>query len=415
MSIRSHRDFLRIWAGQAVSNVGDGVHRIAVLWWARQATGSNTVVVMVALATTLPMILAAPVAGWLVDRVSRRWLMILSDAARVATSAVLALLAVGDALSTPVVLVCSVLAATASAVFTPAYMASITMLVPADDRAVANSMVGVNEALAGILGPALGGLLIGVWGTSSALWFDACTFVVSLLLVVASRVPMPTRERSNDPDQDKESVFAGLHLLRRDRNLRDLATVAVALNMFVAPVPILIVAFAAGPLGLGGTGYGLLEACIPAGLLVGFIVGPRLSRFRPAALVAVLATSVGIALAGLTTIALVGGLTFLAAGVGVGVANTILPTRFQNDVDPSVQGRVFALLGALMQVGRPVGLVLAAPLIAGLGPRGGLAVCGACMLAVTWFGRRGMLGPEPATGGLATGDATVPEIEVSRA
>jgi hypothetical protein len=37
------------------------------------------------------------------------------------------------------------------------------------------------------------------------------------------------------------------------------------------------------------------------------------------------------------------------------------------------------------------------------------------MLAVTWFGRRGMLGPEPATGGLATGDATVPEIEVSRA
>ena len=42
MSIRSHRDFLRIWAGQAVSNVGDGVHRIAVLWWARQATGSDT-------------------------------------------------------------------------------------------------------------------------------------------------------------------------------------------------------------------------------------------------------------------------------------------------------------------------------------------------------------------------------------
>ena len=77
----------------------------------------------------------------------------------------------------------------------------------------------------------------------------------------------------------------------------------------------------------------------------------------------------------------------------MGVVNTILPTRFQNDVDPAIQGRVFAVLGGLMQVGRPLGLVLAAPLIAVLGPRGGLAVCGALMLAVTWFGRTGVLGP----------------------
>jgi MFS family permease len=416
MSIRSHRDFLRIWAGQAVSNVGDGVHRIAVLWWARQATGSNVVLVMVALATTLPAIAAAPLAGWLVDRMSRRRLMILSDGARVATSAALAILAFTDSLSTPLVLTCSVLAATAGAVFTPAYMASITMLVPTDDRAVANSMVGVNEAIAGILGPALGGLLIGVWGTSCALWFDAGTFVVSLLLVLASRVPMPTvdsRQQADQGDGERNGVFAGLHLLRRDRNLRDLAMVAVALNMFVAPVPILIVALAAGPFGLGGTGYGLLEACIPAGLLLGFILGPRLSRIRPAALVALVVTSLAIAIAGLTTIAVVGGVTFMAAGVGVGVANTILPTRFQNEVDPSMQGRVFALLGALMQVGRPVGLVLTAPLIAGLGPRWGLAVCGLCMLAAAWFGRSGMLGPQVTpVAGSADG---VQEIEVSRA
>jgi MFS family permease len=412
MSIRSHRDFVRIWAGQAVSNVGDGVHRIAVLWWARQATGSNVVLVLVALATTVPAIAAAPLAGWLVDRTSRRRLMVLSDGARVVTSASLAALAFSDSLTTPLVLTCSVLAATAGAVFTPAYMASITMLVPADDRAVANSMVGVNEAIAGILGPALGGLLIGVWGTSSALWFDAGTFVASLLLVLASRVPMPTVERRPHPDQE-EGVFAGLYLLRRDRNLRDLTMVAVALNMFVAPVPILIVVLAIGPFGLGGTGYGLLAACVPAGLLLGFIVGPRLSSIRPAALVALVVTSLGIAIAGLTTIAVVGGVTFIAAGVGVGVANTILPTRFQNEVDPSMQGRVFALLGAMMNVGRPLGLVLAAPLIAGLGPRWGLAVCGLCMLAAAWFGRSGMLGPQVT---IANGSADgVQEIEVSPA
>jgi predicted MFS family arabinose efflux permease len=396
MSIRAHRDFTRIWSGQAVSNVGDGVQRIAVLWWARQATGSNLVVVAVALATTLPAIAAAPLAGWMVDRMSRRRLMILSDAVRIGTSATLAALAAAGSLTTAMVLALAAIAATAGAVFTPAYMASITMLVPPEERATANSMVGVNEALAGILGPAVGGVLIGLFGTASALWFDAATFAVSLLLIVASRVPMPQRTTADGDADEHDGVFAGLHLLRRDRNLRDLATVATGLNMFVAPVPVLIVALAAGPFALGGTGYGLLEACIPAGLVLGFILGPRVIRIRPASMVALVVTSVGVALAGATTIAVVGAATFVAAGVGVGVVNTILPTRFQQDVDPSMQGRVFAVLGALVQAGRPIGLLLTAPLIAIVGVRGGLAVCGACMLAVTWFGRSGVLGPAPA-------------------
>jgi MFS family permease len=407
MSIRRHRDFLRIWTGQIVSNLGDGVHRIAVLWWARQATGSNLAVVAVAMATTLPMILMAPVAGVLVDRVDRRRLMLLSDLVRFATSASLAVLFAADALTLPMVLVAAAVAAAAGSVFSPAYMASITMLVPADDRPTANSLVGVNEALAGILGPAIGGLLIGLWGTSSALWFDAGTFIVSLLLVLASRVPMPTPNRSaagvadaadatdaaDAAEAADDGAFAALGLVRRDRSIRDLTMVAVSLNTFVAPVPVLMVALAAGPLALGGAGFGLLEATVPLGMLGGFIVGPKVSTIRPAAFVALVVTSLGVALAGATTLAVVAALTFVAAGVGVGVANTILPTRFQNDIDPSLQGRVFALLGALGQVGRPVGLLLAAPLLAVLGPRGGLAVCGLCMLAVTWFGRSGVQGP----------------------
>ena len=406
MSIRNHRDFLRVWSGQAVSNLGDGVHRIAILWWARQATGSNLAVVAVALATTIPAIAVAPFAGWLVDRMDRRHLMLWSDGLRVGTSAALAGLAAAGALHLWMVLVLAVVAAMAGALFSPAYMASITMLVPTDDRAVANSMVGINEALAGILGPAVGGLLIGLWGTSSALWFDAGTFVVSLLFVLASRIPMPTShtaETGGDADGATAGeavdggLLAGLRLLRKDRNLRDLTAVAVGLNTFVAPIPVLIVALAAGPLALGGTGYGLLEAAIPAGLLFGFVLGPKVVAIRPAAVVALVVTSLGIALAGATTLAVVVGATFLAAGVGVGVVNTVLPTRFQQDVDPAIQGRVFALLGGLMQVGRPLGLVLAAPLIAGLGPRLGLAVCGLLMLAVTWFGRSGLLGPVEAT------------------
>jgi MFS family permease len=390
MSIRSHRDFVRIWSGQAVSNLGDGVHRIAVLWWAKQATGSNLVVVIVALASVVPALIAAPFAGWLVDHTDRRRLMLAGDAVRIATSAALAILASTHSLSTTMVVMCASVAAAATCVFSTAYTASITMLVASDDRARANSMVGINEALAGIVGPALGGLLIGLWGTSSALTFDAATFAVSLVVVAVSRVPMPEASAATQSADTDEGFAAGLALVRKNRSLRDLVVVAAGLNMFVSPVPVLLVALAAGPFALGGTGYGLLEACIPAGLLVGFVVGPRCARFRWSAVIALAVTGAGIALAGVTSVAVVGGLTLLAGGVGIGVANTVLPTRFQRDVEPAVQGRVFALLGALGQAGRPLGLLLTAPLIALVGVRGGLAVCGVLMLLITWLGRHGL-------------------------
>lgn len=132
--MRQQRDFLRLVAGQAVSAVGDGITRIAILWWAWEATASNAIVVFVALATVLPTLAAAPLAGWLVDRFPRRRLMLMADAVRVLTSAGLALAVWEDALNTPTVVAVAALAAIAAAVFDPALLASVTMLVEEEQR-----------------------------------------------------------------------------------------------------------------------------------------------------------------------------------------------------------------------------------------------------------------------------------------
>lgn len=385
--MREQRDFLRIWSGQIVSNLGDGVNRVAVLWWARQATGSNLIVIVVALASVLPTLAAAPLAGWMVDRFPRRGLMIAADAVRCVTSLVLAGALWAGSMSTVLVVVVTALAAAAAAVFDPALSASVTLLVPAELRAQANSMLGVSGALAGIAGPALGGLMIGFAGMASAFWLDAATFVVSLAMVAASRIPMPAHQ----PDIDDDGSFAfGWRLVRSDRGVRDLVVVAAGLNLCVAPLSVLIVGLAAGQLHLGGRGFGLLAAALPVGIVAGFGLAPKVARWHRAALVALLAVGGAVALAGATAWAWWAGLAFVLAGVGVGVVNTILPTRFQSAVEPSVQGRVFSVVGALAQAGRPIGLLLAAPLIAGVGVDGGLLVCGAAVAAVAVAGRRGL-------------------------
>ncbi|MDP2290764.1 MAG: MFS transporter [Actinomycetota bacterium] len=385
--MQQHKDFLRLWAGQAMSSVGDGVHRIAVLWWARQATGSDAVVVLVALATVLPTLAAAPVAGWLVDRYSRRGLMLAADVVRCGTSVALAMAVWAGSLSVGMVVAVSIVAAAAAAVFDPALMSSVTLLVAPERRVQANSMLGVSGALAGIVGPALGGVLIGVAGTGAALWFDAGTFLLSFLMVVVSRIPMPVVDADA---ADHTGMGGGWRLVRANREVRDLVVVGAGLNLCVAPVGVLIVGLAAGPLGLGGSGFGLLEAAVPAGLVCGFIAAPKLVGRSATALTALLVTAAGIAVAGVLPIAWWAGLSFLAAGLGAGVVNAILPTRFQESVDPAVQGRVFALVGALSQAGRPVGLLLTAPLVALVGLRAGFAVCGLGIAIVAIAGRRGL-------------------------
>jgi MFS transporter, DHA3 family, macrolide efflux protein len=390
--MREHRDFVKVWGGQLVSTVGDGVHRIAVLWWAQQATGSTVIVVVVAMASVLPTLGAAPLAGWMVDRFSRRTLMIAADATRVVTSATLALALGSGWMSTPLVIAAAAVAAVAGAVFDPALMASVSVLVPEEARATANSMLGAGAALGGIAGPALGGLLIGAVGTASAFWFDAATFLVSLLMVAASVIPMPLRSESSDDDG---SFAASMRVVRSNRGVRDLVMVAAGLNLCVAPLGVLIVGLAAGPLRLGGGGFGLLEAAIPVGVVAGFIVASRVAARRHAALVALVGVGAAVGLAGATSWAWGVGLAFVIAGVGVGVANTILPTRFQTIVEPSMQGRVFSVVSALGQAGRPIGLLLAVPLLAGVGVRWGLVVVGAALVLVAWAGRGG-LSTEPS-------------------
>lgn len=396
--MRQHRDFLRLVAGQAVSAVGDGISRIAILWWAWEATGSNAIVVFVALATVLPTLAAAPLAGWLVDRFPRRRLMLMADAVRVLTSAGLALAVWEDSLNTPTVVVVAALAAIAAAVFDPALLASVTMLVDEEQRMSANSLLGGVVAVAGIAGPAIGGLLVGAWGTGAALMADAATFAVSFLFVVVSRIPDPEHVVSGVAGDDG-GWTAGLQLLRSDRSIRDLVMVAAGLNLAVAPIGVLIVSLAAGPLHLGGRGFGLLEASIPLGIVAGFIVAPKIAKGRRAALVALLATGAAIAVSGAWALAAWAAVAFVVAGVGVGVTNTVLPARFQAGVEPSVQGRVFALVGALGSAGRPLGLLAAAPLVALVGVRGALAVCGAGLALVAVAGRHGLAGAtgEPAS------------------
>src|SRR4051812_270974 len=131
------RDFRLIWTGQVVSVVGDGMQRIALLWWARRE-GGNGLLAAVALSTMLPLIVGSPFGGWMADRFDRRRLMMGADLARLVLTGSLAALVLGGGGSSFVV--CALVAACAppTAGFGPAYAGGGPSVVPPRDRPAAD-------------------------------------------------------------------------------------------------------------------------------------------------------------------------------------------------------------------------------------------------------------------------------------
>ncbi len=405
MILRRARQFRLLWVGQSISVIGDGMQRIALLWWAK-LTGGNALLVAVALSTVIPVVVASPFGGWLADRYDRRILMVGADLLRALTTTALAtLLITGGA---PAVLICALVALSAvgTAVFDPSYAAAVPTVVQPADLASANGLNLANSAVGGLAGPLVGGILIGAAGVSTVIVLNALTFLWSAAFVAASRLPRPAG--AADDDRSATSTRAAVQTVLGDRRLRQLVGLAAVLNMVVAPVPLLIVALAVDGLHIGSMAFGLLEVMFSVGLLVGALSAGVLVRGRVAVPMVVL----GLCLTVAGLLPFVGSAAvFVVGGVAVAVANTALITIFQRSVPAEVQGRVFGVVGALGEGLRPAGLALGAPLLALMGVSGAFVTVGVGVVLATALWGRGLLVPG-ASPGLA---APAPQGDVTAA
>jgi MFS family permease len=393
MILRTHPTFRRLWLAQVVSVVGDGMQRVALLWWAKQ-TGGTTLLTVVAACAMVPLIVAAPVGGWLADRFDHRRLLVLADLARVATTGLLAL-TVWNGGS---VVACTLVALTAlgTAVFDPTYASAVPAVVDPADRPAANGLNIANSAVGGLAGPLVGGALIAAFDVRTVLIVNAATFAWSALVLGGTRLPRRQPAASPmDTPAEQPGLRTALGSMLADTLLRRLLMLACMLNLVVAPVPLLLVSLAVDRFGLGPQGYTALVVTLSAGMLVGSLAAPVLAR-RPLVLwTAVIGA--GFAAAGLLP-AIAAGAALVCGGVAIAAANTSLLTLFQGRVPEDMRGRVFGVLGAASEGLRPAGLFLAGPLLGVAGVTGAFVVVGAGVAAGGWRWGRGLLTrPTPAS------------------
>jgi hypothetical protein len=190
-SLWRNRDFNIFWAGQALSNVGDGVTWVAMPLLVYQLSGSVVQMGMVTAASFLGQWAACLFAGSLVDRLDRRWLMIACDIGRMALQMYLALGFTGaESAGAGAVVLYAVagLSAVLGTIFNLSHIAVLPSLVRREQIIRGNSRLQSSQALASIAGPMLGGAICAAVGPGPALLVDVLSFLISAVSLVFVRL-----------------------------------------------------------------------------------------------------------------------------------------------------------------------------------------------------------------------------------
>jgi MFS family permease len=204
-----HRDFRLLWGAQAVSLGGDGIYLVAIAWLVYDISNNPGALAIVGFAWTLPQVAGLLLAGVLSDRFERRRLLVIADLVRCAAIGAIAALAYAGTARIWQLVGLVVVYGLGQALFQPAYTAIVPEIVPREELLQANALREVLEPLGmRFFGPALGGVLIALFGVGTAFLIDAATFAVSALLLIGIGARPPPRTEAGSMRRDLAEGFA---------------------------------------------------------------------------------------------------------------------------------------------------------------------------------------------------------------
>jgi len=355
------RDFRTLYVAVSVSELGDALNYIALMWVALER-GGPLGVVAVRLADSLPAFFFGLHGGIAADRWSRRKLMVGADLARGATLIPVAVLGLAGSLPLWGLVVAAFALEAATSYFAPAYGATIPSLVERENVQAANALVAATAQALSVGGWAVAALLLSFLPLSTFFAVDAATFLVSAALILRMRAG---RGRAGTGETPR--LREGIAALRPERALTiAVVTYGVAMTIttgcWIAGVPTLV----RRSLHHGAGGFSV----VMIGFAIGSIaVGAALARIPirrkarasmlawvidlPAYLLLALATNIPVAVA-----------AAVGSGAAESLSDVLLNSAAQERIDDAVLGRVLGVISFVHRGSHGTGLLLVAPIFA---------------------------------------------------
>lgn len=366
LAVLSHSNFRLLFFATLGSGLGTWMATIALVVDVNDRTNSSWWVGALFIVTFLPSVVVGLVAGPLIDRLSRKRLLVSSDLVRLAVF--VALPFVDTALA--IVLLAAV-NGIANSFFRPAVLAGVPNLVPAEELASGTSLLQATDWVATAVGPVLGGALVSASGPHIVYWINAATFAFSAALIV--RIPGRFLQSEQGITRGHwRDLGDGFTAFRRSRPL---LTALVSFGIAMLAVGLVNVAeifLVKRSLGSNAFGYGLLWTALGVGLVAGSLATGALleqrdaMRIYPVAFAVWAAGAVG---AGVSPNIWVAALAMVLSGFGNGVAFPLTVVIVQRHTVDHLRGRVFTVIISAHNALLGIAFVSAGALTNAIGPR----------------------------------------------
>jgi MFS family permease len=394
------KDFKRLWIGLSVSLTGDGIYLVAIAWQIYQMSNAPAALSIVLLAWTLPTTIVLLFSGVLSDRLQRRRLLIIADVVRMVAIGTMGAITL---LGSPRLWEFVVLAAiygVGEALFGPSFHAMVPDLVSSELLIEANSLGQLVRPMCQILiGPAIGGFLVGAIGSGGAFVVDAATFAFSALMIFSmqARPPVARSEETSVMHDLKE----GLGYVRSRTWLwASMAAATVSLLCFIGPFDVLVPYVVKNLFGGSATQLGLVFAAGGLGsVIVAALLGQRGQPKRPLTTM-YLSWALGTALlAGFGLVGSVGPMYVVsfACNAAFTVVMVLWFTVVARLVPAEFLGRVSSIDWMISTGGFPLSYALTGPIAAAIGVRAtliGAGLLGATTILLTVWLVPGTIAPD---------------------
>jgi predicted MFS family arabinose efflux permease len=345
----SSRNFRIFWVGNLTHTITVWVNRMALGWLTWELTGSGTWLGIIAAAGMLPMVFLGPIAGVTADRFGHRFQLMTATYTGAAIAFVMATMVAFGSIDPEILLILALLAGISRAFNVPARSAMVHALV---ERQHLSSAIGVNSATyygGNFIGPALGGLIISVFGITPAFF----AYVAGELIAATSFFLLRFEPIQSDGRRRFDlfgDLIAGARYTFQNRGILALMMLSAIMALFLQPYIDMLPGMADKVFGMGAEGLAYLTSATGAGAMFGGLWVARrgriegLVRIHFIMLVGAIAMMIGFVATDILVAAMA---ALFAVGFCLIAAHSANLTLVQNAVDGSFRARVISFSGVI--------------------------------------------------------------------
>jgi MFS transporter, DHA3 family, macrolide efflux protein len=393
------RDFRLVWWSQLLSQVADGVSKLALLWFVYSVTGSPLKTTIIGVLQTVPPILFSPLIGVFVDRFPKKAILIATDVSRAILIGVIPCMISVERFTVESLYLLVFLYGIATAMFVPTLSSSVPFMVSRPQFTAANALLQGTTSIGIIMGPALSGLGIAMSSSQEVLCLNAATYLASAVCLLPIRLASASKpSRPDNPFKALlQDLVEGMRYAFGHRSILLIILMASLYTFSAGAFTTLFPVFGKKLLDLGPVEIGLLWSWLGVGLLLVSIALMRLTAWEMRGRIQAISLSGVIGGAALCGLVWTHGLlmaTLLVAiiGIGLGMWTPIAWSLIQEISPAHMVGRVMAIYTAIATAASMLGMTAFGWIIEAYNEQTGLIGIGIVLFIMAavaaWFGEQ---------------------------